>query len=104
MRKPLDRLRSVMFRYTHRVQTNEGAYRIPSLEMALAEKYSAIVSPYRRGMLKYRDKYEFALLIDRHPDFECQRLRKLADFVCVGGGKSIMRDIRQMRGEDNSVF
>jgi len=94
--KPVEPLHGVMFKHTRICQGKQQAYRIPSVE--------ALVSPYRRGSMKHRDAYEFALLMQCQPKFNRDTLRKLGELVYRGGGAGILTYVRKTQAEEKPIL
>jgi hypothetical protein len=68
------------------------AYVIPSLEMALASKYAAMISPNRPAGRKHSDAWDFIEMVQNsHQDLDVNKLKKLAELVYKGGGAEILR-------------
>lgn len=87
--KPTQPLYHLVFRYTIPV---EGTHRIPDLEMALASKFAAMISPNRDPDKKLLDGGDFVNVIRHHrDDIDLVKLRRLGDKVYSGGGDEIIR-------------
>jgi hypothetical protein len=100
-RQPLYR---EVFKHTKRIGTGGDSYRIPSLEMALAMKYSAMASDYRRVESKYQDAHDFILMVKRNPDFDSNKLATLGELVYPGGSKEVLELARQALAGEPLVF
>ena len=87
--KPTQAVFKVVFRYTIRVgETHE----IPDLEMGLASKFAAMVSPRRSIERKLQDGADFASVVQHNrQDINLPKLRRLGDKVYPNGGKEIMQ-------------
>lgn len=86
--KPTQTVYQIVFRHTIPVC---DTHRIPDLEMALASKFAAMVSPNRLPEKKHIDAGDFMNVV-RHnrADIDLRKLKKLADRVYPGGGAEIM--------------
>lgn len=92
--KPTQAVFRVVFRHTIPVgETHE----IPNLEMALASKFAAMVSPRRATERKLQDGADFVDIV-RHNrrDISLPKLRRLADKVYPNGGAEIMQLIEDI--------
>jgi hypothetical protein len=88
--KPTQEVFKVVFRHTIRVgETHE----IPDLEMALASKFAAMVSPRRVTDKKLLDGADFVnVVVNNRSDIGLPKLRRLAEKVYPnGGGAEIMQ-------------
>jgi hypothetical protein len=78
----------VIFRHTLPVG---DTHRIPSLEMALASKFAAMVSPQRRPDKKMIDGGDFMNVVMNHrQELDVRKLQRLAEKVYPGGSKEIL--------------
>jgi hypothetical protein len=69
-----------------------GGYAIPTLEMAVALKYAAMVSQTREAENKMQDAVDFISIVKRnHTQLDRSKLRRLAEKVYVGGGRNAER-------------
>ena len=72
-------------------------YCVPNLELALAVKFAAIVSPDRELERKYRDAGEFMEIIFRNKtQLNVERLRRLGDAVQPNGGRLVERFVEDV--------
>ena len=69
--KPTELYRAA-FKHTHTVSAGKLRYRVPSLEMALAMKFAAMVSPNREDVKKIVDSHDFIVMVRANP-FRCSR-------------------------------
>jgi len=83
--------------HTHSVRTGKTQFKIPSLEMALALKFAAMVSPFREPKKKYMDASDFMTMADEHPIVNLQKLAAMGQLVYPGGGKEILEMVRRVR-------
>jgi hypothetical protein len=76
------------------------SHRVPELEMALALKYAAMESPYRRANKKLQDKADFLSMVYAHGDEIAEdRLFSLGEMVKNGGGKEILKLAEEAKAE-----
>jgi hypothetical protein len=87
--KPTQGVLRLIFRYL--VPVGE-THNIPDLEMALASKFAAMVSPLRRREKKFQDAADFlnAFANNRHT-VDIKKLQRLAEKVYRGGGEEVMQ-------------
>jgi hypothetical protein len=85
------------FQYTHAVTEQEEPYRIPSVEMAVAMKFAAMVSPNRALEKKYQDAHDFIMIVKENSDLDGATLQTLGNFVYGGGGENLLEMIRRAR-------
>ncbi len=86
--KPNQEAIQVVFRNTIRVGTT---HRIPTLEMALASKFVALLSPTRRYAKKLIDLGDFVDVIQHNRQvLDLEKLRRLGDKVHPKGGQRIL--------------
>ncbi len=93
-----------VFKHTKQIGSGKDSYRIPSLEMALAMKYSAMASPNRVVESKYQDAHDFILMVKNNPDFHRDKLAALGDLVYPGGSTEILELARQALAGESLVF
>jgi hypothetical protein len=98
--KPNQPLHRVALRHTHRVETAERTYFVPSLEYALAMKFAAMVSPRRERRKKMRDATDFLTIVQVNPRIDLAKLTKLGERVYPGGGKEILELVRRVRDNE----
>ncbi|HET6879728.1 MAG TPA: hypothetical protein VFI31_06225 [Pirellulales bacterium] len=71
---------------------------VPSLELALAAKFAAMVSRNRERRKKHFDAGDFIGIVERnHAKIDVERLRKLGDAVYPGGGDEIVRFVEDVK-------
>ncbi len=93
--KPNQPLFKVAFRQTVLV---EESYRIPNLELALACKFAAMVSPYRADEKKFLDAGDFTSIVKKNLSaIRLTRLRQLGERVYRGGGKEITQLVEDIQ-------
>lgn len=92
--KPTQAVYQIVFRHTIPVG---DTHRIPDLEMALASKFAAMVSPNRTRAKKILDAADFVDVVTHNRgDIDLQKLKRLGDKVYPGGGAEIIRLIEDI--------
>ncbi len=84
-------------KHTHPVESEGQTYSIPSLEMALAMKFSAMISLTREDDKKHFDAGDFIRVVKANPDIDLVKLHALGQLVYNGGGAEIVEKVRQVR-------
>lgn len=102
--KPVRQPYCEVFKHTHKVTTGGQTYRVPSLEMALVMKFSAMTSMYRAVEDKYQDAHDFILMAKNNSDLDEDKLAELASRVYPEGGKAILELVRQAIAGEKLVF
>ena len=93
--KPVDDILKLAFRYSVRVGKS---HKIPDLEMALASKFAAMVSPYRDYDKKLIDGGDFVNIVTyRHKQINRAKLKRLADKVYKGGAAEIIKMVDDIK-------
>jgi hypothetical protein len=92
------------FKHTHATSAEGHKYRIPSLEMALAMKFAAMISPFRHEAKRLKDGSDFYLMVENNPDIDLGTLTRLAELVYGGGGAEICEMVRQVRAGEKLVL
>ncbi len=94
---PVDELFKSTFRYS--IAAGKS-HRVPDLEMALALKYAAMISPYRPYDKKLIDGGDFVnIVMHRHAEIKLTKLKKLAEKVFDGAGADIANMIADIKAE-----
>ncbi len=89
-----------VFKHTQTVRSGGQTYRVPSLEMALVMKFSAMTSLYRANEDKYRDAHDFIRMVKQNPDYDKERLAELGALIYPDGGKDVVELAgKALRGE-----
>jgi hypothetical protein len=92
--KPNDELFKVAFRFS--VAVGE-THKVPLLELALATKFAAMVSPYRAQLKKMQDAVDFADMVANNlPEIDMALLKQLASKVYLRGGGEITKLVRDI--------
>jgi hypothetical protein len=84
-------------KYTHTVESEGQRYQIPSLELALATKFAAMISLSRAKRDKLQDARDFMYIVDMNPNIDLVKLHALGQLVYNGGGDEIVEKVRQVR-------
>ncbi len=95
--KPLQQPYREVFDHTSTVKSGKWTYHVPSLEMAIATKFSAMVSLYRAADDKYQDAHDFILMVKQNADLDEKALSQLADLIYPDGGRDVLELVRQAR-------
>ena len=85
------------FKHAQEVSEGKQTYRIPSLEMALAMKFAAMISPNRQMVKKYQDVHDFAQMVEENADPPHEKLAALGELVYNGGGAELLEMVRKVR-------
>jgi hypothetical protein len=93
--KPNQQLYRAIFKNAHTVHVSGQTYRIPSLEMAIAMKFSSMISLSRRDEDKYQDAHDFLLMVKTNPKYDAKKLKDLGELVYPGGGDEVLEQARK---------
>jgi hypothetical protein len=85
------------FHHTRTVSEGEQVFRIPSLEMALAMKFAAMVSPNRAVDQVYQDAHDFIVMVKENPELDSEQLHRLGCLVYGSGGDEVLEMVRKAR-------
>lgn len=102
--KPNQPLYRDALKYTHTVQSGGQTYSIPSLELALATKFAAMISLTRADRDKFQDVRDFMYIVDTNPDIDLEKLHTLGQLVYNGGGDELVEKVRQVRAGEKLVL
>src|SRR5262249_31613402 len=94
--KPRDLYRQT-FKNTQELTEGKQTYRVPSLEMALAMKFAAMISPNRAEEKKHQDAHDFIVMVKQHAELNEEVLRQLGALVYGEGGDELLEMIRKVR-------
>jgi hypothetical protein len=92
------------FKNTHSVSAAGQTYRIPSLEMALAMKFAAMVSPNRDYDDKLLDGHDFVRMVKVNPELNQTKLAELGELVYGGGGAELLEMFRKVRAGEPLIL
>jgi hypothetical protein len=98
--KPVQQPYREVFKHTHRESAAGQTYRVPSLEMALVMKFSAMTSLYRAVEDKYRDAHDFIRMVKNNPEIDEDNLAHLASLIYPEGGKDVLEMVRKARANE----
>ena len=65
--------------------------------MALAMKFSAMISLTRSDYKKHFDAGDFIRIVKANPDIDLEKLHMLGQLVYNGGGAEIVEKVKQVR-------
>lgn len=85
------------FRFSHQVQEKNQTFLVPSLELALAMKFAAMVSLTREDDRKHLDARDFIRMVRSNTEIDMTKLATLGELVYPGGGTEILEKISQVR-------
>jgi hypothetical protein len=94
----------VAFKHTHATSAAGQKYRIPSLEMALAMKFAAMISPYRHQAKRLKDASDFYLIVEHNTEIDLATLAHLGDLVYGGGSAEVCEMVRKVRAGERLEF
>lgn len=101
--KPNQPLYHDALNHTHSVESGGQKYLIPSLEMALTMKFSAMMSLTRADDKKHYDAGDFIRMVKVNPGIDLEKLHTLGQLV-YNGGDEIVEMVRKVRaGEKLSL-
>jgi hypothetical protein len=93
--RPLEPLQQQVFKYSKRVGKT---HRVPDLEMGLASKFAAIVSPHRASDKRLLDGADIDNIVKHNlTKIDQRKLYRLAELVYQGGGADILKCIDDIR-------
>jgi hypothetical protein len=102
--KPNQQLFRQALQHTHHVESEGESYTIPSLEMALAMKFAAMISLHRADENKLTDARDFIVIVKANSEIDLEKLGELGDLVYPGGGKEIIEKVRQVRAGEKLIL
>lgn len=92
------------FRHTHPVEWEGQRFRIPSLELALVMKFTAMVSVGRDYADKHIDAHDFICMAQSNPTIRWRNLHALGQLVYNGGGDELVEKVRKVRAGEKLFF
>jgi len=92
------------FKHTHQVHSGKLVYRVPSLEMALAMKFGAMISPTRDDAKKLMDAHDFIMIVRAHENIDMELVVHLGELVYSGGGAEIVELVRRVRAGETLIL
>ena len=95
--KPLQQPYCEVFKHTCKESSEGEVYRVPSLEMALVMKFSAMTSLNRAAEDKLlRDAADFTRMVKNNPEFDRDKLAEIGLLLYPDGGKDVLEMVRQV--------
>jgi len=91
-------------KHTQTVESGGQRYQIPSLELALATKFAAMISLTRADRDKFQDVRDFMYIVDMNPNIDLEKLHALGQLVYNGGGDELVEKVRQVRAGEKLVL
>lgn len=85
------------FKNCKQLEIEEQTCLIPTLEMALAMKFAAMISLTRADYKKYRDASDFIRMVQVNETIDLEKLGELGEIVYPGGGKEVVEKVSQVR-------
>jgi hypothetical protein len=95
--KPLQQPYLEVFKHTHQVTSEGLTYRVPSLEMAVLMKFSAMTSLHRADEDKYQDAHDFILMVKKNTDLDEAKLQEIGELMYPDGGRDVVEMARKAR-------
>ncbi len=102
--KPVQQPYVEVFKHTHTVHSGSQTYRVPSLEMAVVMKFSAMTSLNRAEEDKHQDAHDFILMVKRNPDLDEDKLVALGALMYADGGKDVRELARKARQGEKLIL
>lgn len=95
--KPNQPLYRMALKHTQAVTIEGQTCKIPTLEMALAMKFGAMINLSRQDLDKRQDAVDFARIVLANPEIDLESLAELGDLVYPKGGKELLDKVHQVR-------
>jgi hypothetical protein len=102
--KPNQPLYRDALKHAHHVESGGQKYLVPSLEMALAMKFSAMISLTRSEDKKLFDAGDFIRMVKANADIDLEKLHTLGQLVYNGGGDEIVENVRKVRAGEKLIL
>ncbi|HEY7153913.1 MAG TPA: hypothetical protein VH575_08120 [Gemmataceae bacterium] len=102
--KPNQPLYRDAFKHTHLVKWQGQTYRIPSLELALAMKFLAMISVSRDYADKHCDAGDFIGMVQSNSAIDSRKLHALGQLIYNGGGDEIVENVRKVRAGEKLIL
>lgn len=99
--KPNQPVVAAALKNTVTVRSGDNAYKVPTLEMALAMKFAPMVSLLREDEKKHYDAGDFIRMVKHNPDIDLAKLAELGELVYPGGGKEVVEMVRRVRAGES---
>jgi hypothetical protein len=91
-------------KYGHPVKSGGQTYQIPSLELALAMKFAAMISLTRADRDKFQDARDFMYIVDNNPNIDLEKLQLLGQLIYNGGGDELVENVRKVRAGEKLIL
>jgi predicted nucleotidyltransferase len=95
--KPVQQPYTEAFKHTHTTTIDGQKVRIPTLEMALVMKFSAMISPNRPYEDKLLDAHDFMHMVKSNPPCDVEKLTEIGSLMYPDGGKDVVEMVRKVR-------
>src|SRR5262249_54219837 len=102
--KPVEPLTREALRTTRPVTAGGQTYQIPTLEMALALKFAAMISLTRSEEKRLLDAHDFIVMVKANAVIDGDRLAEFGELVYAGGGQEIKEKVRQVRAGEKLLL
>lgn len=102
--KPVQQPYVEVFKHTHTTTIEGQKVRIPTLEMALVMKFSAMTSLYRADKDKFLDAHDFMYMVDTNANCNEAVLSEIASLIYPDGGKDVVEMVRKVRAGEKLVL
>jgi hypothetical protein len=102
--KPVQQPYTAVFKHTYKLDAEGESYRVPSLEMAVVMKFSAMLSTTRAPEDRHRDAYDFMRIVKNNPDLNLDQAAELASAMYPDGGKKLRELTRKTLANETLVL
>jgi len=102
--KPVQQPYREVFRHSRPLRIEGEEVRIPTLELALVMKFSAIASLHRADADKFQDAHDFIYMVKSNPVRDKDDLVELAALIYPDGGKDLLEMIRKIDAGEKLVL
>lgn len=102
--KPVQQPYMAVFKHTHKVSAEGEPYRVPSLEMAVVMKFSAMISINRAPEDKHHDARDFIRMVKNNPQLDQDQAAQLASLIYPDGGKDLLEIVRKALANETLIL
>jgi len=102
--KPLQQPYREVFKHSRQVSPEGENYRIPTLEMAIVMKFSAMTSLYRASEDKHRDAHDFIRMVKNNPKLDETKLGHLALLLYPEAQRDVLNLVRKARDGETLIL
>ncbi len=95
--RPAEPLARATLRNTQPVTVEGQTYQIPTLEMALALKFLAMMSLRHTDEKKYLHDHDFIGMVKANPAIDLDKLAAFGELIYAGGGRDLGEKVRRVR-------